>query len=836
MATPRSGETHDIVFHVNHSVTAGAIVRPGTYRVAVAPQFLPRLSVGDPRGIDDARWRSYIQSRFDGGAGQIYFSASQANNRFAESNLIDIGLPMTVIGGMAGRADPLTAASVPGGPLDDDPVGDIMPALMPRNTTAESEATALLFTNAFPVHVIEMSNRPHLFHYQSHLRYDSLTGIDVFKGGALKGERSALTGNWLVENTQVGITVVDAMMYSGVAILAGENTMRVFGSTDGVGPAYVYTPLYSTKASVVHEYDSKIWRGQVGRMAYFDPDTRAWSSFYRPGDPAVNINNIQTAFGKQYIGKEDSLWVFDKGVVYEVENYRNEREPNNFKLMTVHRGALYYNIRQRIYRISSGNLIELLATPDFNGVVLGGVSVGNELHFLIKEPTGEAKVWIFNSETGGTRQWFGTEDVAVGRITGAERSPSSIVAAYGQLWLSPVMMTVGYSSLSTIPVSVVNKLNPAEGIAIPYFAKDRAYLITSMTDQGYPNKNKMYNAAVIDYLINGPSEKIDVSYITEIKAAKLTNAILTDGDGTQTDVLTTINDGDPDTSAAETNAGANNLHLWLGFDEPVEAIRLVMGPTVSTGRVATGNMWFMNSPAAADGYLWTANNSVPQRIQDGTLQLTRDGIIYLGDLRKQGWTKTTQAGTGGGSAYWIAFHLKDANEVVDIAVVEGIRSLRSQNWTALGTITSQDATQARLSYPDNTIARYMMLKLEPYGTDVSRPEVKRIEYEYAPTGTPLKVVHALVDCADDLELLDLTKENSGEFVQASLYSMAHAGLTYVVQIPAPGPVGHTIRTMVAITDPGGAFPVLSYPGRRAAVEPGLHSIPPAQMPIRLDEM
>lgn len=834
MATPRTGETHDLVFHVNDSVSVGAIVRPGTYRVAIAPQFLPRLSVGDPRGIDDARWRSYIQSRFDGGAGQVYFSASQANNRFAESNLVDIGLPMTVIGGMAGRADPLTAASVPGGPMDDDPVGDIMPALMPRNTTVEAEATALLFTNRYPVHVLEMSNRPHLFHYQSHLRYDSLAGVDVFKDGALKGERTALSGNWLVENTQIGVVVVDAVMYSGVAILAGTDGMRVFGSADGVAAASFYEPPYSTNADVVHVYDSKVWRGQVGRMAYFDPDTRVWSGFYRPGDPAVPIVNIETAFGKEFIGKEDSLWVFDKGLVYEIENYRDEREPNNFKLMVVHRGALYYNIRQRIYRVTSGNLIELLATPDFNGVVEGGTSIGNELHFLIREPTGEGRVWIFNSETGGTRQWFGTEDIAIGRATGAERSPSSIVGAFGHIWISPMMMTVGYSSLSTIPVSVVNRLNPAEGVAIPYFAKDRSYLITSMTDQGYPNKDKLYNAAVIDYLINGPSEKIDVSYITEVKSARLTHAILHET-GTQTDILDDVNDGDPDTSAAMTNT-AGLVTLYMGFDEPVEAIRLVMGSTAAGVRSDDATKWVMNNPPQANGFLWILDGSVPQRIQDGTGQLLNDGIVYLGDLKKQGWVKSNVAGTGGGDAYWIMFLCYDVNDIVDIAVVDGIRSLRSQNWATLGTITEQSATQARLPYPNNTIARYMMLKLEPYGTAVSRPEIKRIEYEYAPTGTPLKVIHGLVDCGDDLELLNLTKENSGEFVQASLYSMAHAGLTYTIQVPAPGPVGHTIRAMVAITDPGGAFSILSYPGRRLAIEPGLHSISPAEIPIRLDEM
>jgi len=242
---------------------------------------------------------------------------------------------------------------------------------------------------------------------------------------------------------------------------------------------------------------------------------------------------------------------------------------------------------------------------------------------------------------------------------------------------------------------------------------------------------------------------------------------------------------------------------------------------------ANPSTWSINDPSPT--YLW--GDGYSDRLRDGTAELIRDGLVRLGYIPE--WVKSTINDV---EAYWLTYRSNSVGAEFSIVEVEPMRSLRNQDWTKLGTLSAQGTSQTALQFPDNVVGRGIMVMFVPKGTDVSRPEIKRLEIEYIPTGTPLKVVHALIDCGDDLELIDLTHENSGTFVQASLYSMAHGGRTYVVQIPAPGPVGHTMRATVAITEPGGAFPILSYPGRRASVEPGLHSVPPGEIPIRLDEM
>ena len=71
MTTPEAGVTHHVVFHLNDTLTCGIPVKPFTYRVRTAPTFIPRFSQGSPKGVDKTRWKSYIQARFDGGAGQL---------------------------------------------------------------------------------------------------------------------------------------------------------------------------------------------------------------------------------------------------------------------------------------------------------------------------------------------------------------------------------------------------------------------------------------------------------------------------------------------------------------------------------------------------------------------------------------------------------------------------------------------------------------------------------------------------------------------------------------------------------------------------------------------
>src|SRR3990172_1869550 len=162
--------------------------------------------------------------------------------------------------------------------------------------------------------MLEMSNRPHLFHYRSAMVYTGLTGVDVWAQGAVAGVDEALTGKWAVMHSQLPAAVLHATKYSGIGILAVQNTMMAYGPfPTAASRSTVYAPVYGTSAHRVGVYDSRLWRTEVGRAAYFEPSTRVWSTFITAGDPSIPINNMITAFGRYYWGKEDSLWVFDSG-------------------------------------------------------------------------------------------------------------------------------------------------------------------------------------------------------------------------------------------------------------------------------------------------------------------------------------------------------------------------------------------------------------------------------------------------------------------------------------------------------------------------------------------
>ena len=262
----KAGVTHDLVVHVNDSVTLGLAVSPGTYRVTPAPTFLPRFAVGDPKGIDRGRWKSWIQDRWDGGAGQLHYSGATGNNRFAESHLIDIGLPTTTL--------PAHVIVESVEEQHDINAGAAVAALLPRATTADTPL-ATLFTQVHKVFVHEHSNRPLMLHNRAAVLYTNITGTDVFLDGAESARVDALTGKWTVQHTQLPNVVLSAVRFSGVTAaafgLAGD-TIGAFGDNGGIRlfgaaventAAKWYSPVYSTNADRLGIYDNKLWRACI---------------------------------------------------------------------------------------------------------------------------------------------------------------------------------------------------------------------------------------------------------------------------------------------------------------------------------------------------------------------------------------------------------------------------------------------------------------------------------------------------------------------------------------------------------------------------------------------
>jgi hypothetical protein len=157
----------------------------------------------------------------------------------------------------------------------------------------------------------------------------------------------------------------------------------------------------------------------------------------------------------------------------------------------------------------------------------------------------------------------------------------------------------------------------------------------------------------------------------------------------------------------------------------------------------------------------------------------------------------------------------------------GVKSLRKQTWTSLGSIGSADVTKTKksLSFPEGTTFREVMLMFDLWGTNATRPEVKRVEIEHIEEPSNLGIVNFTTLATDNLVLLNAETQDSGAFIAATLLSISRAPKLYVCQIPWPT-VGATIRARVSIGDYGANVPVLVYYGSWGG----------ALIPVQLDEM
>lgn len=872
MTTPQVGVTHDIVLFVNNSIRCGLVVRPFSYRAGFAPQFIPRYSIGDMRGVDRSRWRSWIQSRFDGGAGQAYWGSSAPTARFSESLGITIGLSLT-------RRPYDQRASMENvevwEDLDDSVMGDVSPAIVPVATTAHSTYMELWWSLAWPdenttgirwveyqfadpVKILEMSNRPHVLTHNGALCYTAIQDTNAWVAGVMAERTSKLTGKWAGIDVWTGGGVVyDAVKYSGVIVYSKMDVTSeatwVYGSlhTAGMTAATFYQPSWSTMAHKLSVYDDKLWRSYVGQVYYLEPavntlDAR-WSDAVKVGDPNIMINQLLSFNGKLYIGKRDALWVFDGGITYLVESFEHEADNTNFSMMEEHQGYMYFNIRNRVYRISTTGLLELLQTPWTKGAVIGGASVGGELHMLVA--TGgtyqPSHVWTFNAESGGTRNWFKAEQLAYN--TQFAR-PTVMKAVSGVLWLMPMQLSAAYSSASLqMPIVALNQV--PESSAQRYFT-NHSHLITSILDFGLPNLSKIFNAVSVDYLMQNIGDLIKVYYATVELHETYTGGAGTDDavnipfpPGTTDPVLDMDKafDGNNTTHTALFRHGVGGTTVaWqtiaFGFTKQPRRIQLVVEPDYD---ISEGSVLRILGPGGAE---MPIDYNVESWIE-------RNGYkYYMFEIKnfeyiKTKWSKWNYTGFSntlpyGGSYYWVELwtdteivdppsgprytRITEVSPVIDDQVGELV-------WNYLGSIggiTDARRWQKTLTFPDTIKSKMIALKFEFMGAGATKPFLRRYEVEWMPEPSNLRVINAAVLAVDNIELLNREKENSAGFIAATLFSLAGAGKPYVAWVPWP--INNTIRAIVSISDPGASAPDILHAAQ--------NQVPEGEIPIRLDEV
>lgn len=131
-------------------------------------------------------------------------------------------------------------------------------------------------------------------------------------------------------------------------------------------------------------------------------------------------------------------------------------------------------------------------------------------------------------------------------------------------------------------------------------------------------------------------------------------------------------------------------------------------------------------------------------------------------------------------------------------------------WVTLGTIDGEGIAKRYSLSMTGFRSKDIILRFTSHGAQDIPPEIDRFEIEYMPVGPKFRSYMATVIAVDDIILEDMTREQNGAMIQATLFSCAESMLRYVVAFPFPAPVGHTQWVQVTVRDPGAMAPVLAY--------------------------
>jgi hypothetical protein len=866
-------DTHDITLMVNDTVACGLTVAPQTYAVNFAPTFVPRFAMmGDRRGIDRARWNSFIQTRFDGGAGQMYWSSANANNKFADSNYVDIGQAMQLKGSQLGLVGNVPINVQVYENMDDAVAGDISVAMAPRGTTSLlGNDMHVLWTAKHAVHVVEMSGRPHVWQHVGGVVYTSLTYPTLWDKTLEHVISDRLTGKWVTFHTfQTGPVITRAVKFSSVVVLAMQNIdnpkgfIKIYGSkhTAGLTASTHYTPAYSTNISDVVVYDNKLWKAYQGTVRYLQPTAgtvpATWSDDLGAGDPTTNVTHMIEFNGRLYVGKEDGLWVFDANRTYKVVGFEDDSSFNNFAMMVVHRGYLYFNIRHLVYRLSTVGTVELMQAPIEAGFVVDGASYGDNLYVITYMPPSFTQVFVLNGESGGWRRWFWSEEVGYG----AFKSPRTIKNASGLLLISPMLMSETYSTASMQSPIVMADYRTSPFLANnPNFSRTHSWIVTSMLDFGLPHLDKLLNALVVDYNLLSKDDRIDVSYIDKITelfpptVVYFGRRITGSGPGFHFDATPYVDAvsgggmlGDQLLNTLDHTISTQSNTIMMGFREIPAGIRFVEDKGGTGFCAHEESLWHLRFYAGSiSGVIELPQNSDTVWGEDFALHEypgrnpNTKWYIKTWSTPSSWWgRRTAQAmcvnylgddapeGAPTDYLYWVIFDIGDPGDYNTLEwtrfdMIQGIRTsvtLKDQPWNYLGSIDGADAvdlynTSKRISFPESFNTKQIMLRYDLWSSRLTRPSVTKYEIEYMPFPSNLEVIRASVMATDGIELRSRPAptyplENSAAFVAASLFSCAASGLVYSVSVPWP--TRHVIKAIVSISSPGATIPFVPDSG------------------------
>jgi len=245
------------------------------------------------------------------------------------------------------------------------------------------------------------------------------------------------------------------------------------------------------------------------------------------GPGQIPIVNMISYNNNLYVAREDGLWVVSNDkLAYQVQDFSRERHSINFQTMCVWRGALYFNVRNRLYRYTGSTLQDV--TPPRYVETFPYRAYGN---FRCLTPRGKFLYVIAeDNEASAHDNLLAYDGVGWHRICSLADSPYQVNTMnyssvdHDALWFN-------YTRATNSPVTAEIRLQALNDLPYDYYeTSGDHYLYTSKFDGGLQEIDKCFKSVTLrtNYLAAG-TRTISVEYSLDGGAWKTD---LTDAGGT----------------------------------------------------------------------------------------------------------------------------------------------------------------------------------------------------------------------------------------------------------------------------------------------------------------
>jgi hypothetical protein len=220
---------------------------------------------------------------------------------------------------------------------------------------------------------------------------------------------------------------------------------RLWASDDGI-PWVHYT------GGVTTEYPNTDWEGGRSDDGVGDPDGCVVGAGNIPIQGLVDFQNAL------YVAREDGLWYVAatqagtvlKPVAFSAVSYASERHSYNFKSMVVWQGALYFTIKNQIWKMTANAVTNI--TPKVYGFAFPFQQYG---HFRHLTPAGPF-LYCIATESYGDAVTYGNETYGYGIYGGGGGAVEVLLCYDGVAWHKLWQLAAGADTITALNYTPVN--------------------------------------------------------------------------------------------------------------------------------------------------------------------------------------------------------------------------------------------------------------------------------------------------------------------------------------------------------------------------------------------